>query len=110
RPVEHRTVRLPPARIVGGVAEVFRPVEGELGLPSRGQIPHPEIPAADEGRELSIRGGDARLRAGLQQGGLGDTTPGAGKVAHVALAVAGDLVTAGALDADIADRELVRRD
>src|SRR5690606_15492668 len=97
-------VAVGPAGVVGGVAVVGAAVGGEPGFLAGGDVAHPQVPVADEGLGLAVRGAHARLLAALARH-LG-AAAGVG-VAQVAGAAEVDLEAAVVADAEPGDRQLV---
>jgi len=54
RPEDDGAVAAGPAGVVGGVAEVLLAVGGQLTLAARGHLAHPEVPVANERRQLAV--------------------------------------------------------
>src|SRR5687768_9403635 len=54
RPEQDRAIAAHPTGVVGGVAEILHAIGGELPLLAGRDVPHPEVPVADERRALAV--------------------------------------------------------
>ena len=71
RPEEDGAVAAAPAGVIRGVAKVLHAVLGELPFLARGDVANPEIPVADEGRPLAVRGRDVVAHLTASAAGAG---------------------------------------